>query len=181
MQIIPHVTDLIKSFIFNGTEDLDFVICEIGGTVGDIESQPFLEAIRQVNYKLGKQKVILIHLTLIPYLTAAQELKTKPTQHSVRELNSAGLQPDIILCRSEKEISDNQKEKIANLCNVSLSNVIPAPDVNHIYELPSLYNQCGLGTQILDHFHLSKPKPSLPEWDQIVHSMRHQHKKLSFP
>ncbi|WP_265022999.1 CTP synthase [Wolbachia endosymbiont (group B) of Ischnura elegans] len=173
VQIIPHVTDLIKSFIFNGTEDLDFVICEIGGTVGDIESQPFLEAIRQVNYKLGKQKVILIHLTLIPYLTAAQELKTKPTQHSVRELNSAGLQPDIILCRSEKEISDNQKEKIANLCNVSLSNVIPAPDVNHIYELPSLYNQCGLGTQILDHFHLSKPKPSLPEWDQIVHSMRH--------
>ncbi|MDX5526683.1 MAG: CTP synthase, partial [Wolbachia endosymbiont of Andrena nigroaenea] len=96
VQVIPHVTDLIKSFIFNGTEGLDFVICEIGGTVGDIESQPFLEAIRQVNYTLGKQRVILIHLTLIPYLTAAQELKTKPTQHSVRELNSAGLQPDII-------------------------------------------------------------------------------------
>ncbi|WCR58397.1 CTP synthase [Wolbachia endosymbiont of Ctenocephalides felis wCfeJ] len=171
VQVIPHVTDLIKSFIFNGTEGLDFIICEIGGTVGDIESQPFLEAVRQIGYKLGKQRVILIHLTLIPYLTAAQELKTKPTQHSVRELNFAGLQPDIILCRSEKEVSDNQRRKIANLCNVSLSNVIPAPDVSHIYELPILYNQCGLGTQILEHFHLSKPQPSLTEWDQIVHSM----------
>jgi CTP synthase len=133
VQVIPHATDLIKSFIFNGTESLDFVICEIGGTVGDIESQPFLEAIRQISYKLGKQKVILIHLTLVPYLTAAQELKTKPTQHSIRELNFAGLQPDIILCRSEKEISDNQRRKVANLCNVSLPNVIPAPDVSHIY------------------------------------------------
>ncbi|MGL9681470.1 MAG: CTP synthase [Wolbachia sp.] len=173
VQVIPHVTDLIKSFIFNGTEGLDFVICEIGGTVGDIESQPFLEAIRQISYKLGKQRVILIHLTLVPYITAAQELKTKPTQHSVRELNFAGLQPDIILCRSEKEISDNQRRKIANLCNVSLTNVIPAPDVSHIYELPVLYNQCGLGTQILEHFNLNKPKPSLTEWDQIVHFMRH--------
>lgn len=178
VQIIPHVTDLIKLFIFNSTENLDFVICEIGGTVGDIESQPFLEVIRQVNYKLGKQRVILIHLTLIPYLTAAQELKTKPTQHSVRELNSAGLQPDIILCRSEKETSDNQKEKIANLCNVPLSNVIPAPDVSHIYELPILYNQCGLGTQILDHFRLSKPKPSLTEWNKIVHSMKHSTREV---
>nr|CAH7734351.1 unnamed protein product [Callosobruchus chinensis] len=134
-----------------------------GGTVGDIESQPFLEAIRQVNYTLGKQRVILIHLTLIPYLTAAQQLKKIPTQHSVRELNSAGLQPDIILCR----------KKIAKLCNVSLSNVIPAPDVSHIYELPVLYSQCGLDKQILEHFHLSEPKPSLIEWDQIVHSIRH--------
>lgn len=172
VQIIPHVTDLIKSFVFNNTEDLDFVICEIGGTVGDIESQPFLEAIRQIGYKLGKQRVILIHLTLIPYLTAAQELKTKPTQHSVRELNFAGLQPDIILCRSEREVSDHQREKIANLCNVSLSNVIPAPDVSHIYELPVLYNQCGLDAQILEHFHLSKPKPNLTEWHKIVHSIQ---------
>ncbi|MDM8334941.1 CTP synthase [Wolbachia pipientis] len=173
VQVIPHVTDLVKLFIFNGTEGLDFVICEIGGTVGDIESQPFLEAVRQISYKLGKQRVILIHLTLIPYLTAAQELKTKPTQHSVRELNSAGLQPNIILCRSEKGVFNNQRGKIANLCNVSLPNVISAPDVSHIYELPVLYNQCGLGTQILEHFHLNKPKPSLTEWDQIVHSMRH--------
>ncbi|QKX03004.1 CTP synthase [Wolbachia endosymbiont of Litomosoides sigmodontis] len=173
VQVIPHVTDLIKSFIFNGTEGLDFVICEIGGTVGDIESQPFLEAIRQIDYKLGKQRVILVHLTLVPYLAAAQELKTKPTQHSVRELNFAGLQPDIILCRSEKEISCNQRGKIANLCNVSLSNVIPAPDVSHIYELPVLYSQYGLGTQILEHFYLTKPKPNLTEWNQIVHSMMH--------
>ncbi|MDR2831632.1 MAG: CTP synthase [Rickettsiales bacterium] len=173
VQVIPHVTDLIKSFIFNSTEGLDFVICEIGGTVGDIESQPFLEAIRQISYKLGKQKVILIHLTLVPYLAAAQESKTKPTQHSVRELNSAGLQPDVVLCRSEREISDNQKEKIAKLCNVSLSNVIPAPDVSNIYELPVLYNQCGLDAQILEHFHLSKPKPNLAGWGKIVHSIRH--------
>ncbi len=179
VQVIPHVIDLIKSFIFNGTEDLDFVICEIGGTVGDIESQPFLEAIRQTSYKFGKERVILIHLTLVPYLTAAQELKTKPTQHSVRELNFAGLQPDIILCRSEKKTSDDQKRKIANLCNVSLSNVISAPDVNHIYELPVLYNQSGLGTQILEHFHLSKPQPSLTEWDQIVLSIRNSTQEVT--
>ncbi|QKX01731.1 CTP synthase [Wolbachia endosymbiont of Cruorifilaria tuberocauda] len=179
VQVIPHVIDLIKSFIFNCTEGLDFLICEIGGTVGDIESQPFLEAIRQISYKLGKQRVILIHLTLVPYLTAAQELKTKPTQHSVRELNFAGLQPDIILCRSEKETSDNQKRKIANLCNVSLSNVISAPDVNHIYELPVLYNRCGLGIQILKHFHLSKPQPSLIEWNQIVFSIRNSMQEVT--
>ncbi|KJH40276.1 putative CTP synthase [Dictyocaulus viviparus] len=154
-------------------EGLDFIICEIGGTVGDIESQPFLEAIRQISYKLGKQRVILLHLTLVPYLTATQELKQKPTQHSLRELNFAGLQPDIILSRSEKEISDNQRRKVANLCNVSLPNVISAPDVHYIYELPVLYNQCGLGTQILEHFNLKKQKPSLTEWDQIVHSMKH--------
>lgn len=112
----------------------------------------FIEKILYLfSYKLGKQRVILIHLTLIPYLAAAQELKTKPTQHSVQELNFAGLQPDIILCRSEKEIFDHQRRKIANLFNVSLSNVIPAPDVSHIYELPVLHNQCGLGTQILEH------------------------------
>ncbi|WFW29978.1 MAG: CTP synthase [Wolbachia endosymbiont of Menacanthus eurysternus] len=172
VQVIPHVTDLIKSFIFNNTEDLDFMICEIGGTVGDIESQPFLEAIRQINFMLGKQMVILIHLTLVPYLTAAQELKTKPTQHSIRELNFAGLQPDIILCRSEREIFDNQRKKIANLCNVSLSNVMSVPDVSHIYELPILYNQRGLGIQVLKHFNLNKPKPRLTEWNQIVLSMK---------
>ncbi|WP_341808763.1 CTP synthase [Wolbachia endosymbiont (group E) of Neria commutata] len=178
VQVIPHVTDLIKSFISNNTEDLDFVICEIGGTVGDIESQPFLEAIRQISYKLGKQRVILIHLTLVPYLAAAQELKTKPTQHSVRELNFAGLQPDIILCRSEKKISKDQREKIANLCNVPLSNVIPAPDVSHIYELPALYSQYGLDTQILEHFNLSKPKPSLTSWQEIINTIQNSTQKI---
>ncbi|OEY86883.1 CTP synthase [Wolbachia pipientis] len=168
VQVIPHVTDLIKSFIINSRENLDFLICEVGGTVGDIESQPFLEAIRQISYHLGKQRVILIHLTLVPYLTAAQDLKTKPTQHSVRELNFAGIQPDIILCRSEQKISQHQKEKIANLCNVPLSNVIPAPDVNYIYELPVLYNQYGLDTQILEHFGLNLPKPYLTAWTDLV-------------
>ncbi|MDD9331349.1 MAG: CTP synthase [Wolbachia sp.] len=172
VQVIPHVTDLIKSFIFNNTEGLDFVICEIGGTVGDIESQPFLEAIRQISYKLGKQRVILIHLTLVPYLAAAQESKTKPTQHSVRELNFAGIQPDIILCRSEQEISKEQQDKIANLCNVPSHNVIPARDVSHIYELPVLYSQYGLDGQILGHFGLSKSEPNLAKWYQIVHAIQ---------
>lgn len=179
VQIIPHVTDLIKSFITNGTEDLDFLICEIGGTVGDIESQPFLEAIRQISYNFGKQQVALVHLTLVPYLSAAQELKTKPTQHSVRELNFAGIQPDIILCRSEKEISQIQKEKIANLCNVPLSNVIPALDVVHIYELPISYSQYGLDKQILEHFNISKPKPCLTLWQEVTDTIQDLQQKVT--
>lgn len=179
VQIIPHVTDLIKSFIINGTEDLDFLICEIGGTVGDIESQPFLEAIRQISYQLGKQRVILIHLTLVPYLAVAQELKTKPTQHSVRELNFAGIQPDIILCRSERKISHSQKEKIANLCNVPLSNVIPALDVSHIYELPILYSQHGLDTQILEHFGLNQPNPCLTPWQEVINIIQNPTQKIT--
>ncbi|MDN5247738.1 MAG: CTP synthase [Wolbachia endosymbiont of Tyrophagus putrescentiae] len=179
VQVIPHVTDLIKSFIMSGTEELDFLICEIGGTVGDIESQPFLEAIRQISYQLGKQRVILVHLTLVPYLTVAQELKTKPTQHSVRELNFAGLRPDIILCRSERKISQDQKEKIANLCNVPLPNVIPALDVSHIYELPILYSQHGLDAQILEHFNLSKPKPCLTSWQEMVNIVHNPKQKVT--
>ena len=179
VQVIPHVTDLIKSFIINGTEDLDFLICEIGGTVGDIESQPFLESIRQISYQLGKQRVILIHLTLVPYLAAAQELKTKPTQHSVRELNFAGIQPDIILCRSEKKISQDQKEKIANLCNVPLFNVILALDVNHIYELPILYSQYGLDRQVLEHFGLNRPKPCLTLWQEIIDIIQNPTQKIT--
>ncbi|UWI83190.1 CTP synthase [Wolbachia endosymbiont of Howardula sp.] len=173
VQVIPHITDLIRSFIVNNTQDIDFAICEIGGTVGDIESRPFLEAIRQMNYTLAKEnKVILIHLTLVPFLTAAQEFKTKPTQHSVRELNAVGLQPHIILCRSEKAISDHHKKKISQLCNVSLSNIISATDVNNIYELPILYHLCGLDTQILKHFHCNINNPNLSSWYQIVHSIR---------
>ncbi|WP_333023048.1 CTP synthase [Wolbachia endosymbiont of Pentidionis agamae] len=179
VQVIPHVTDLIKSFIFNNTDGLDFLICEIGGTVGDIESQPFLEAIRQISYQLGKGKVILIHLTLVPYLAAAHELKTKPTQHSVRELNFAGIQPDIILCRSEREISQDQQNKIANLCNVAPCNVIPALDVTNIYELPILYHQYKLDMQILKHFGIKKQEPNLTEWHKIRDSIKNSTREVT--
>ncbi len=172
VQVIPHVTDLIKNFIFYNTDGLDFVICEIGGTVGDIEIQPFLEAIRQISYELSKQRVIFIHLTLIPYISAAKELKTKPTQHSVKELNSVGIQPDIILCRSEKVIPQEQRKKIANFCNVKLPNVILAIKASSIYEVPIIYHKYGLDTQILQHFNINSPKPELSIWHQILSSIK---------
>ncbi|WP_339045424.1 CTP synthase [Candidatus Mesenet endosymbiont of Agriotes lineatus] len=168
VQVIPHVIDLIKDFILNNTDELHFVICEIGGTVGDIEIQPFLEAIRQISYELSKQKVICIHLTLVPYISAAKELKTKPTQHSVKELNSAGIQPDIVLCRSQKVIPEEQRQKIANFCNVRLTNVITAIEVSNIYEVPIIYHKYGLDTQILRHFNIKPPKPELKEWYKIL-------------
>lgn len=172
VQVIPHVTDLIKDFIFNNADELDFVICEVGGTVGDIEIQPFLEAIRQISYELSKQKVICIHLTLVPYIFAAKELKTKPTQHSVKELNSVGIQPDIILCRSEKVIPEEQRKKIANFCNVKLTNVITAIEASNIYEVPIIYHRYGLDTQVLQHFNIKSPKPELSAWYEILDSIK---------
>ncbi|MGN7618937.1 MAG: CTP synthase [Ehrlichia sp.] len=168
VQIIPHVTDLINSFILHDTDTLDFVICEIGGTVGDIESQPFLESIRQIGYKLSKNNTIFVHLTLVPYIDAAMELKTKPTQHSVKELSSVGIQPDIILYRSKVPLSLEQRDKIANLCNVSPTNIIPALDVKNIYELPISYHNYNLDTQILNHFKVSSPEPDLKKWQDIL-------------
>lgn len=172
VQVIPHVIDLIKDFIFNNTGELDFVICEIGGTVGDIEIQPFLEAIRQISYELGKQKVLCIHLTLVPYISAAKELKTKPTQHSVKELNSVGIQPDIILCRSERVIPEEQRKKIANFCNVKLANVITAIEASNIYEVPIIYHRYGLDMQILRHFNIQHSKPELSTWYEILDSIK---------
>ncbi|AHX04346.1 CTP synthase [Ehrlichia japonica] len=168
VQIIPHVTDLINSFILHNVDGLDFVICEIGGTVGDIESQPFLESIRQIGYKLSKNNTVFVHLTLVPYIDAAMELKTKPTQHSVKELSSVGIQPDIILYRSKIPLSKEQRDKIANLCNVSPTNIIPALDVKNIYELPISYHNYNLDTQILTHFNINSHEPDLRKWENIL-------------
>ena len=136
VQVIPHVTDAIKAFAQTDTEDLDFVLCEIGGTVGDIESLPFMEAIRQLRNDIGYENTALIHVTLVPYIAAAGELKTKPTQHSVRELTSLGIQPDVLLCRCEQPLPDSERRKIALFCNVRKEAVIPALDAKSIYDVP---------------------------------------------
>ena len=169
VQVIPHVTDRIKEFIYNDISNEDFVICEIGGTVGDIESLPFLEAIRQFSNEKGFQKSLFIHLTLVPYLKSSDEIKTKPTQHSVKELRSLGIQPDIIICRSERSIPLDQRKKISLFCNVSIKNVIQTVDVKTIYEAPiSFYNE-KLDKQVLNFFKMkSKKRVNLKPWKKIT-------------
>lgn len=170
VQVIPHVTDLIKKFILNDLENTDFALCEIGGTVGDIEALPFFEAIRQLGYEMPNQCAFL-HLTLLPYIESADELKTKPTQHSVKELRSIGIQPSIILCRVERPIETINKsllEKIAQMCSVPTSSVIPAPNASSIYEVPMIYHKLGLDTEILKFFKLNHgKKPDLTKWKKI--------------
>ncbi|MCU7611245.1 CTP synthase [Anaplasma capra] len=168
VQVIPHVTDLIISFILSNDAGADFIVCEIGGTVGDIESQPFLESIRQVSYRLSKNFTVFVHLTLVPYIGSSQELKTKPTQHSVKELSSLGIQPDILLYRSKAPLPQYQSTKIANFCNVRADNVIPALDVDSIYKLPVMYHARKLDTQILSHFGVSAPEPDLAKWESVI-------------
>jgi CTP synthase len=169
VQVIPHVTDLIKEFILNDTELSDFVLCEIGGTIGDIEGLPFYEAIRQLGYEMGKNKAIFVHLTLLPYVAAARELKTKPTQHSVKELRSIGIQPDILLCRADRDISQNDIRKIALFCNLKQEDVIPALDVKTIYQAPITYHEKGFDTQVLKAFGiLDAAEPDLSIWEDIV-------------
>ncbi len=169
VQVIPHVTDLIKAFILSNTEDTDFVLCEIGGTVGDIEALPFFESIRQLGFELGKDHAIYVHLTLVPYLPAAKELKTKPTQHSVKELREIGIQPDIVLCRADREIPANEKQKIALFCNVAEECVISALDVKSIYQVPIKYHEEGFDIQILKHFNLPhENKPNIKKWENLV-------------
>lgn len=169
VQVIPHVTDLIKDFILKDTDDVDFVLCEIGGTVGDIEALPFFEAIRQLGYEMGPSNVIYIHLTLIPYVAAAKELKTKPTQHSVKELRSIGIQPNILLCRADRVIPENEKRKIALFCNIREEAVIEALDVKNIYEVPISYHKHGLDTQVLKCFNLPyTAEPDLHIWEEIA-------------
>jgi CTP synthase len=169
VQVVPHVTDMIKEFVTTGTEEADFVLCEIGGTVGDIEGLPFLEAIRQVGFELGRDRVAYLHVTLVPYVAAAGELKTKPTQHSVRELRGIGIQPDILLCRAERPIPSDARRKIALQCNVQVDSVIPALDVSSIYEVPIRYHEEGLDTQLLRHFRLPHGDgPDLSRWRDIV-------------
>ncbi len=170
VQVVPHVTNMIKECILNDVDDGDdFVLCEIGGTVGDIEGLPFLEAIRQLRIELGRDRVAYLHLTLVPFIASAGELKTKPTQHSVRELRGIGIQPDILLCRTELPLSDEAKRKIALQCSVELGGVIPAEDVKSIYEVPIKYHAEGLDTQLLRHFGLPSDKePDLARWENIV-------------
>ena len=168
VQVIPHVTDLIKDFILNDTGSEDFVLCEIGGTVGDIEGLPFFEAIRQIGYKMGRSRVLYMHLTLVPYLAAAKELKTKPTQHSVKELLSIGIQPDILLCRAEREIPLSDRKKVALFCNLPEDAVFQALDEKSIYQVPLSYFDQHLDIKVLEHFGMEAPKPDLKEWRNIV-------------
>ena len=169
IQVIPHVTDAIKKFIISDISDEDFMFCEIGGTVGDIESLPFIEAIRQLRNELGKENTCFVHVTLLPFINAAKELKTKPTQHSVKELQGMGIQPDILLCRTEMNIPEDQKKKIAQFCNVKEQAVIEAIDVNSIYEVPIAYNNAGFDKEILDYFSLYDEKsPDLSVWKKII-------------
>jgi len=169
VQVIPHVTDRIRDFIKDDITNEDFVICEIGGTVGDIESLPFVEAIRQFSNKVGRSKSLFIHLTFVPFLKSSDEIKTKPTQHSVKELRSLGIQPDIIICRSQKSIPLDQRKKISLFCNVSIDNVIETVDVRTIYEAPiSFYNE-KLDKQVLKYFKLKpKKKVNLLPWKKIT-------------
>ena len=167
IQVIPHVTDAIKAFIQSNHDDEDFVICEIGGTVGDIESLPFLEAIRQLGNELGREQTCFLHVTLIPFIAAAGELKTKPTQHSVKELQSVGIQPDILLCRTEHPLPEEQRGKIALFCNIRPSAVILGMDVNNIYEVPLSYHDQGLDREVIRHFNLPDQAPDLSGWARI--------------
>ena len=173
IQVIPHVTDAIKEFISADPADADFVLCEIGGTVGDIESLPFLEAIRQKANELGRDRAMFVHLTLVPYLQAAGELKTKPTQHSVKELQSVGIQPDLILCRCERELPIEDRRKIALFCNVPVENAIAASDVETIYQVPISYHESGFDVQVCKHFGIDHERvPDLSRWVDIVHRIR---------
>jgi CTP synthase len=172
VQVIPHVTDAIKEFITADLADEDFVLCEIGGTVGDIESLPFLEAIRQLGNELGRERVMFVHLTLVPWIASAEELKTKPTQHSAKELLGLGIQPDILLCRCERPIPDGARKKIALFCNLRESRVIPALDVDTIYAVPSAYHAEGFDREVCAHFGLAVPEPDLGRWDAIVNRIR---------
>jgi CTP synthase len=168
VQVIPHVTDAIKEFAQAETDDLDFVLCEIGGTVGDIEGLPFIEALRQLHNELERELTCFVHVTLVPYIAAAGELKTKPTQHSVRELTGLGIQPDILLCRCEKPLPEGERAKIAQFCNVRKSAVIPALDASSIYSVPLQYHAEGLDNEVLRHFGLTAPEPELARWIEVV-------------
>ncbi len=168
VQVIPHVTDAIKDFVLDHSDDVDFLLCEIGGTVGDIEALPFFEAIRQLRNELGHDNCLFIHLTLLPYIAAAGELKTKPTQHSVKELTSIGIQPDIIILRCDRDIPEDERKKISSFCNVPFSRIIPAVDVGNIYDVPMHLHKNGLDSEVLKIFNIKrKTKPDLSRWIEI--------------
>ena len=180
VQVIPHITNRIKEFIKHDVSKEDFVICEIGGTVGDIESLPFLEAIRQFSNENGNKNTLFIHLTLVPYMKASDEIKTKPTQHSVKELRSIGIQPDIIICRSERSIPLDQRKKISLFCNVSINDVIETVDVKTIYEAPISFNKEKLDERVLKFFKIKpKKKVNLQPWKKITHLVLNTKNKVN--
>ncbi|WP_165899826.1 CTP synthase [Borborobacter arsenicus] len=169
VQVIPHVTDEIKNFVLGGNDDFDFVLCEIGGTVGDIEAMPFLEAIRQIGNDLPRNNAVYVHLTLMPYIPTAGELKTKPTQHSVKELRSIGIAPDVLLVRADRPIPAEERRKLSLFCNVRQSAVIQALDVGHIYDVPAAYHKEGLDSEVLAAFGIDPaPKPRLDAWKDVA-------------
>jgi CTP synthase len=173
VQVIPHVTDAIKNFITSGNEGVDFVLCEIGGTVGDIEGLPFFEAIRQLGNELPRGSTAFIHLTLVPFIPSAGELKTKPTQHSVKELRSIGIQPDVLLCRTDRPIPESERRKLALFCNVRESAVIEARDVDNIYAVPEAYSAEGLDAEVLAAFGIEpRQPPDLDRWRLINERVR---------
>ena len=172
VQVIPHITDEIKNSIKLAADDVDVVIVEIGGTIGDIESLPFLEAIRQFRTDVGKENVVYIHLTLVPYISTAGEVKTKPTQHSVKELRSIGIQPNILLCRTDRFLSKDIKAKIALFCNVSVEEVITAKDVDHIYEVPLIFHQEGLDVKIIELLNIWTRNPQLDNWEELIQKIK---------
>jgi CTP synthase len=174
VQVIPHVTDAIKSFVLDGNEEYDFVLCEIGGTVGDIEGLPFFEAIRQLGNQLPRGHAVFIHLTLMPYIPAAGELKTKPTQHSVKELREIGIQPDVLLVRADRPIPTEERRKLSLFCNVRPSAVIQALDAPHIYDVPAAYHEEGLDDEVLAAFGMfaEAPQPDLSRWTEITRAIR---------
>ncbi|MDB5374175.1 MAG: synthase [Belnapia sp.] len=173
VQVIPHITDKIKEVVQAETDGYDFILVEVGGTVGDIESLPFLEALRQLANELGPTNSLFMHLTLVPYIGSAGELKTKPTQHSVKELLGLGIQPQILLCRCDRPIPENERRKIALFCNVRPESVIPALDASSIYGVPLQYHTEGLDREVLRHFGLSSyGEPDMRRWEGIVHSLR---------
>jgi CTP synthase len=173
VQVIPHVTNEIKNFVLEGNDDYDFVLCEIGGTVGDIEAMPFIEAIRQLGNDLPRGNAIYVHLTLMPFIAAAGELKTKPTQHSVKELQAMGIAPDILLVRADRPIPEDEQRKLSLFCNVRTSAVIQALDVSNIYDVPLAYHKEGLDSEVLAAFGIDPaPKPRLERWDEVSQRIR---------
>ena len=168
VQVIPHVTDEIKRRVIKGADGADVAVVEVGGTAGDIESQPFLEAVRQLKLELGPTRALLMHLTLIPYIATAGEIKTKPTQHSVKELRSIGLQPDVLLCRCAVDVDEGARRKISLFTNVEFRAVIPLLDADSIYKIPGNLNANGLDDYVLDQFQLDSPAADLSEWDEVV-------------
>ena len=179
VQVVPHITDEIKQSIVNVAKNTEVVIVEIGGTVGDIESLPFLEAIRQIPYDVGRENVLYVHLTLVPYIGAAGELKTKPTQHSVNKLREIGIQPNILLCRTDRYLPQDLKEKIALFCNVEKNAVITAKDVETVYEVPIVFRKEGLDDLIVRLLHLDTGPPNLREWDAMVQKIKRPKHEIS--